>query len=54
MHRRYLAELDHLVVTLHQQGGQDWAVAARRALRRRLAEAAKIEMALVSGSATPR
>jgi len=43
-HVRLLAELDRLVEVLHDRGD----VTARRALRRRLAEAARVEMALVA------
>jgi hypothetical protein len=52
VHQAHLGELDRLVVGLHERGAQEWAVEARRALRRRLAEAARIEMALVAGTPT--
>lgn len=46
-HLVLLDELDRLVVALHGVGDEPWAAAARRRLRRSLADAARIESELV-------
>jgi hypothetical protein len=48
-----LAELDGLVVALHDAGPAEWARQTRRRLRRDLAAAAAIEAALVEGTTGP-
>jgi hypothetical protein len=48
-----LAELDGLVVALHDAGQAEWARQSRRQLRRDLAAAAAIEAALVEDTSGP-
>jgi hypothetical protein len=48
-----LAELDGLVVALHDAGPAEWAREAQRGLRRGLAAAAAIEAALLEGTTPP-
>ena len=48
-----LAELDGLVVALHDAGPAEWAHQAQRRLRRDLAAAAAIEAALLEGTTPP-
>jgi hypothetical protein len=48
-----LAELDGLVVALHDAGPAEWARLSRRRLRRDLAAAAAIEAALLEGTTRP-
>jgi len=48
-----LAELDGLVVALHDAGPAEWARLSRRQLRRDLAAAAAIEAALLEGTTAP-
>jgi hypothetical protein len=52
VHLTQLAELDRLVIALHDAGGDEWARRARRHLRRGLSEAARVESELLEPPAS--